>query len=139
MRISDWSSDVCSSDLMTSPLAGRGPQDIDFIVVRENVEGEYSEIGGRLYAGTDQEMVSKLSCFTRRGTDRILESAFELARIRQRKHVTSATKSNGIVHTIPHWDKHFDAMVGRYHSATTEHSYINQQTTQSKNVNKRRR
>src|SRR3546814_15293516 len=97
MRISDWSSDVCSSDLMTSPLAGRGPQDIDFIVVRENVEGEYSEIGGRLYAGTDQEMVSQLSCFTRRGTDRILEYAFELARKRQRKHVTSATKSNGIV------------------------------------------
>src|SRR3546814_5882521 len=86
---------------MTSPLAGRGPADIDFIVVRENVEGEYLEIGGRLYAGTEQEMVSQLSCFTRHGTDRILRYAFELADKRKRRHVTSATKSNGIVHTMP--------------------------------------
>ncbi|HEY9539655.1 MAG TPA: tartrate dehydrogenase [Kiloniellaceae bacterium] len=109
---------------MTSPLAGRGPQDIDFIVVRENVEGEYSEIGGRLYAGTDQEMVSQLSCFTRRGTDRILEYAFELARKRQRKHVTSATKSNGIVHTMPYWDERFAAMAGRYPDVKTAQFHI---------------
>src|SRR3546814_16105744 len=86
---------------MTSPLAGRGPADIDFIVVRENVEGEYSEIGGRLYAGTEQEMVSQLSCFTRRGTDRILRYAFELAKKRKRRHDTPATKSNDIVQNIP--------------------------------------
>jgi tartrate dehydrogenase/decarboxylase/D-malate dehydrogenase len=109
---------------MTSPLAGRGPQDIDFIVVRENVEGEYSEIGGRLYAGTDQEMVSQLSCFTRRGTDRILEYAFELAKKRQRKHVTSATKSNGIVHTMPYWDERFAAMAKRYPDVKTAQYHI---------------
>jgi tartrate dehydrogenase/decarboxylase/D-malate dehydrogenase len=109
---------------MTSPLAGRGPQDIDFIVVRENVEGEYSEIGGRLYAGTDQEMVSQLSCFTRRGTDRILKYAFELAKKRARTHVTSATKSNGIVHTMPYWDERFAAMAKRYPDVKTAQYHI---------------
>jgi len=109
---------------MTSPLAGRGPEDIDFIVVRENVEGEYSEIGGRLYGGTDQEMVSQMSCFTRRGTDRILQYAFELAQKRQRKHVTSATKSNGIVHTMPYWDERFAAMAKNYPDVKTAQFHI---------------
>ena len=109
---------------MTSPLAGRGPEDIDFIVVRENVEGEYSEIGGRLYEGTDQEMVSQLSCFTRRGTDRILNYAFELAKTRKRKHVTSATKSNGIVHTMPYWDERFAAMAKNYPDVKTAQYHI---------------
>ncbi|MGF1592392.1 MAG: tartrate dehydrogenase [Kiloniellaceae bacterium] len=109
---------------MTSPLAGRGPEDIDFIVVRENVEGEYSEIGGRLYAGTDQEMVSQLSCFTRRGTDRILKYAFELAGKRKRRHVTSATKSNGIVHTMPYWDERFAAMASQYPDVKTAQYHI---------------
>ncbi len=109
---------------MTSPLAGRGPEDIDFIVVRENVEGEYSNIGGRAYPDSDQEMVSQLSVFTRRGTDRILEYAFELARKRPRKHVTSATKSNGIVHTMPYWDERFAAMAKNYPDIGTAQYHI---------------
>ena len=86
------------------PLAGRKPGEIDFIVVRENNEGEYSEIGGRLYAGTEHEMAVQESIFTRRGVDRILHYAFKLADGR-RKHLTSATKSNGIIHTMPYWDE----------------------------------
>src|SRR5512147_2594073 len=75
-----------------SPLADRKPGDIDFWVVRENNEGEYSSMGGRMYGGTDQEFVTQLSVFSRRGTDRILRYAFELAKKRARRHVTSATK-----------------------------------------------
>ena len=109
---------------MTSPLAGRGPQDIDFCVVRENNEGEYSEIGGRLYAGTDDELVVQESLFTRRGVDRILKYAFELAKTRGAKHVTSATKSNGIIHTMPYWDERFEAMAGRYPDIRTDKYHI---------------
>ena len=109
---------------ITSPLSGRGPEDIDFIVVRENVEGEYSEIGGRIYQGTDQESVSQQSVFTRRGVDRILDYAFEIARKRQRKHVTSATKSNGIVHTMPFWDERFKAAAARYPDVETAQYHI---------------
>ena len=79
-----------------SPLADRKPGDIDFFIVRENNEGEYSEIGGRLYAGTEQELVVQESLFTRQGVDRVLRYAFELAASRPAKHLTSATKSNGI-------------------------------------------
>ena len=79
-----------------SPLRDRAPGDIDFYVVRENNEGEYSEIGGRLYAGSEYEMAMQEAVFTRRGCDRIMRYAFELARARK-KHVTSATKSNGII------------------------------------------
>ena len=88
-----------------SPLANRRPGDIDFYVVRENVEGEYSEIGGKLYAGTNEELVTQQSTFTRKGVDRILRYAFELAEKRPSKHLTSATKSNGIIHTMPYWDE----------------------------------
>ena len=99
---------------MVSPLRDRGPEDIDFYVVRENNEGEYSEIGGRLYEGTDHELAMQESVFTRRGVDRILEYAFDLARSRAAKHLTSATKSNGIIHTMPYWDERFAAMGKRY-------------------------
>jgi len=92
---------------MTSPLVGRAPGDIDFYVVRENVEGEYSEIGGRLYRGTDAELVVQQSVFTRRGCDRIIRYAFELASTRPRNKVTNATKSNGIIHSMPYWDERF--------------------------------
>lgn len=109
---------------VTSPLAGRGPEDIDFIVVRENVEGEYSEIGGRMYSGTDQEMVSQQAVFTRRGTDRIMDYAFKLAQNRKRKHVTSATKSNGIVHTMPFWDERFAEMAKKYPDVGTAQFHI---------------
>ena len=109
---------------ITSPLAGRGPEDIDFYVVRENVEGEYSEAGGRLYRGTEDEIAIQEAIFTRRGTDRILRYAFELARTRPRRHVTSATKSNGIVHTMPFWDERFRAVKEGYPDVETAQFHI---------------
>ncbi|MCY4097095.1 MAG: tartrate dehydrogenase [Rhodospirillales bacterium] len=111
-------------DGMKSPLRDRGPNDIDFIVVRENVEGEYSEVGGRLYAGTDDEMAMQESIFTRRGVDRVLDWAFELAATRPAQHVTSATKSNGIVHTMPYWDERFAAAKGRHPDIRTAQFHI---------------
>ena len=84
------------------PLAGRSPEEIDLVVVRENNEGEYSEIGGRLYSGTNEELVVQQSVFTRRGCDRVMRYAFELAMSRPAHHVTSATKSNGIIHSMPY-------------------------------------
>ncbi len=93
-----------------TPLAGRTEQDIDFYVVRENTEGEYSSLGGRLFEGTDREFATQQTVFTRHGTDRILRYAFELARTRPRRKVTSATKSNGITITMPYWDERFAAM-----------------------------
>ena len=105
-----------------SPLAGRGPEDIDFVIVRENCEGEYSESGGRMYAGTEQEIVLQESIFTRHGTDRILRYAFDLAKKRAGR-LTSATKSNGIIHSMPFWDErvkaisseHPDVEVNQFH------------------------
>ncbi|MFD1343011.1 tartrate dehydrogenase [Litorisediminicola beolgyonensis] len=108
----------------TSPLAGRGPEDIDFYVVRENVEGEYSEAGGRLYRGMEDEIAIQEAIFTRRGTDRVMRYAFELARTRKRKHVTSATKSNGIVHTMPFWDERFRAVKADYPDVETSQYHI---------------
>jgi len=93
-----------------SPLSGRTSKDIDFIVVRENNEGEYSEIGGRLFTGTDREMVVQESIFTRRGVDLVMRYAYKLAQTRPKKHITSATKSNGIIHTMPFWDERFAAI-----------------------------
>jgi tartrate dehydrogenase/decarboxylase/D-malate dehydrogenase len=92
---------------MDTPLKNRGPEDIDFVIVRENNEGEYSQIGGRLYSGTESEVVVQESVFTRKGVDRVMRFAFELARSREAKHLTSATKSNGIIHTMPYWDERF--------------------------------
>lgn len=109
---------------MTPPLRGRGPGDIDFVVVRENNEGEYSEVGGRLYAGTDDETAVQESIFTRRGTDRILDWAFELAKTRPARHVTSATKSNGIVHTMPFWDERFAAAAARHTGIKTDQFHV---------------
>jgi len=106
------------------PLAGRAPGDIDFLIVRENNEGEYSEIGGRLYKGTDAEMAVQQNIFTRMGTDRIMRYAFELARTRERKHVTSATKSNGILHSMPFWDERFEAISAEYPDITTDKFHI---------------
>ena len=83
-----------------TPLKNWKPGDIDFCVVRENNEGEYSNIGGRLYEGTEDEIAVQQAVFTRRGVRRVLRYAFELAR-KRRKHLTSATKSNGIIHTMP--------------------------------------
>ena len=88
-----------------TPLAGRKPGDIDFLCVRENTEGEYSAIGGRHYQGTPEEMAVQQSIFTRKGVDRVLRYAFDRAMARPKKHLTSATKSNGIIHTMPYWDE----------------------------------
>ncbi len=107
-----------------SPLAGRKPGDIDFWVVRENNEGEYSSMGGRIYQGTDQEFVTQLTVFTRKGVDRVLKFAFELARTRPRKQVTSATKSNGIAITMPYWDERFKAMAAQYPDIKTSQYHI---------------
>ncbi|MGH7268027.1 MAG: tartrate dehydrogenase [Candidatus Rokuibacteriota bacterium] len=107
-----------------TPLAGRGPDDIDMVIVRENNEGEYSEIGGRLYKGTDEELAVQQAVFTRHGVDRVLRYAFELARTRPRRHVTSATKSNGIIHSMPYWDERFAAMAARYPDVKTAQYHI---------------
>lgn len=87
------------------PLAGRKPGEVDFLVVRENTEGEYSSIGGRIFGGTEREVVVQETIMTRVGVDRILRFAFELAQRRPKKHLTSATKSNGISITMPYWDE----------------------------------
>jgi tartrate dehydrogenase/decarboxylase/D-malate dehydrogenase len=107
-----------------SPLAGRTPQDIDMVIVRENNEGEYSEIGGRLYRGTSEELAVQQAIFTRRGVDRIMRYAFELARTRPARHLTSATKSNGIIHSMPYWDERFAAIAKEYPDIRTDQYHI---------------
>ena len=96
------------------PLAGRKVGDIDFYVVRENTEGEYSSVGGRLFEGTERETVLQEAVFTRHGVDRILRFAFDLAQRRPKKHLTSATKSNGISISMPYWDERVEALASHY-------------------------
>ena len=96
------------------PLAGRKPGDIDFFVVRENTEGEYSSIGGRIFPGTEREVVLQETVMTRIGVDRILRFAFQLANKRGKRHLTSATKSNGISISMPYWDERVVAMSKDY-------------------------
>ena len=107
-----------------SPLAGRKIGDIDFIVVRENTEGEYSSVGGRSFAGTDREVVFQQAVFTRHGTDRIMKYAFEIAKRRPKKHLTSATKSNGISISMPYWDERFKEMSAQYPDVKTDQYHI---------------
>ena len=114
---------------MPCPLAGRKPGDIDYVVIRENTEGEYGNVGGRVYEGTDREIVMQQAVFSRKGTDRILKYAFELARTRK-KHVTSATKSNGISITMPYWDERFAAMAKSYPEVRTDQYHIDGLTIQ---------
>ena len=109
---------------VVSPLRDRDPEDIDFVVVRENTEGEYSSIGGRMFAGTDREFVAQQAVFTRSGTDRVMRYAFELARKQARKKVTSATKSNGISHSMPYWDERFAAVAAEYPEIETDSFHI---------------
>jgi len=97
-----------------APLADRKPGDIDFFVVRENTEGEYSSIGGRLFEGTAREIVMQETVMTRIGVDRVLRYAFDLAQRRPKRHLTSATKSNGISITMPYWDERVEAMAKAY-------------------------
>jgi tartrate dehydrogenase/decarboxylase / D-malate dehydrogenase len=96
------------------PLANRKPGDIDFFVVRENTEGEYSNTGGRMFAGTEREFAVQETFITRIGSDRVLKFAFELAQKRPRKHLTAATKSNGISITMPYWDERVEAMAKNF-------------------------
>jgi tartrate dehydrogenase/decarboxylase / D-malate dehydrogenase len=104
-----------------SPL--QRPGMIDFSIVRENNEGEYSEIGGRLYRDTDAELAMQETVFTRRGCDRVMRYAFELAQSRK-GHVTSATKSNGIIHTMPFWDERFSLMAREFPKVRTDQYHI---------------
>jgi tartrate dehydrogenase/decarboxylase / D-malate dehydrogenase len=110
-------------DGIESPLKKWKPGQIDFTIVRENNEGEYSNIGGRLYEGTDDEMAVQQTVFTRRGVNRVLRFAFELAR-KRKKHLTSATKSNGIIHTMPFWDECFRAMAAEFPDIRTDQFHI---------------
>ena len=99
------------------------PGQIDFYVVRENTEGEYSQIGGRLFSHSEDEMAIQETVFTRRGCDRVMRYAFDLAKTR-RKHVTSATKSNGIIFTMPFWDERFAAISKEYPEIRTDQFHI---------------
>lgn len=114
---------VCLFDGIETPLKTWKPGQIDFCIVRENNEGEYSNIGGRLYEGTDEEMAVQQTVFTRRGVNRAMRYAFELAR-RRNKHLTSATKSNGIIHTMPFWDECFHALAAEYPDVRTDQYHI---------------
>jgi tartrate dehydrogenase/decarboxylase/D-malate dehydrogenase len=112
------------------PLAGRKPGDIDFYVVRENTEGEYSSVGGRMFAGTQREFVVQETVMTRVGVDRILKFAFELASRRSKKHLTSATKSNGISITMPYWDERVEEMAKAYPGVRWDKYHIDILTAQ---------
>lgn len=107
-----------------SPLADRKPGEIDFVIVRENTEGEYSSIGGRMYEGTEREIVIQETVMSRTGVDRVLRFAFELAAKRPRRHLTSATKSNGISITMPYWDERVDAMSERFADVKVDKFHI---------------
>jgi tartrate dehydrogenase/decarboxylase/D-malate dehydrogenase len=106
------------------PLAGRKPGDIDYLVVRENTEGEYTNLGGVMYPGTDREICIQESVYSRFGADRVLRYAFELAQARERKHLTVATKSNGIAISMPWWDGRADAVAADYPSVKVEKQHI---------------
>ena len=113
-----------------SPLAGRDPGSIDMWIVRENTEGEYSSVGGRMFEGTDREIVIQETVMTRRGVDRILRYAFDLARSRDARHLTSATKSNGIAITMPFWDERVEAMAASYPDVRVDKYHIDILTAQ---------
>lgn len=113
-----------------SPLAGREPGDIDFWVVRENTEGEYSSVGGTMFPDTDRETVIQETVMTRTGVDRVLKYAFDLAQRRDAKHLTSATKSNGIAITMPYWDSRVEAMAENYPEISVDKYHIDILTAQ---------
>ena len=112
------------------PLADRKPGDIDFWVIRENTEGEYSNAGGRLFAGTERELAIQETVMSRHGTDRILRYAFELANSRPKRHLTSATKSNGISITMPFWDERVRAVSADYPAVAWDQYHIDILTAQ---------
>ncbi len=105
------------------PLVGRGPGDIDMVIIRENTEGEYSSIGGKMFPGTDREVVLQETVMSRIGVDRILRYAFELA-VKRGGHLTSATKSNGISITMPYWDERVAEMAEQYPNVKVDKFHI---------------
>ncbi|MDI2028171.1 tartrate dehydrogenase [Saccharopolyspora sp. TS4A08] len=109
---------------VSSPLAGREPGEVDFLVVRENTEGEYSSIGGKIFEGTDRETVVQETMMTRIGVDRILKYAFELAQNRPRRKLTSATKSNGISISMPYWDERVQNMAADHPQVEVDKFHI---------------
>ncbi|KXN87177.1 D-malate dehydrogenase [decarboxylating] [Leucoagaricus sp. SymC.cos] len=109
---------------VTSPLANREGRNIDFVTVRENTEGEYSSIGGRIFGGTERETIIQNTVFTRTGVDRVVRYAFELARSRPAKRLTSATKSNGISFTMPYWDERVEAIAKEYPDVKVDKYHI---------------
>ena len=109
---------------VASPLAGRTPGDIDYWIVRENNEGEYSAIGGRMYEGTELEAAIQQAVFTKKGCERVMRYAFNLAMTRKRHEVASATKSNGISISMPYWDERFAAIAKEYPQVKTRQFHI---------------
>ena len=107
-----------------SPLANKNPGDIDMLIVRENTEGEYSSVGGRMFQGSDREIAIQETIMSRQGIDRVQKFAFELAKSRNRKKVTNATKSNGISITMPYWDERFNLMKKNYPNIKTDQYHI---------------
>ena len=106
------------------PLAGKQPGDIDYLVVRENTEGEYTALGGVMFEGTEREIVIQESVYSRHGTERLLKYAFELAQSRPKKHLSLATKSNGIAISMPWWDAQAAAMARRYPEVAWDKHHI---------------
>ncbi|MDA7715507.1 tartrate dehydrogenase [Pelagibacteraceae bacterium] len=111
-------------DGVPCPLANKQPGDIDMLIVRENTEGEYSSVGGRMYKGTEREIAIQETVMSRYGVDRVQKYAFELAKSRRRKKVTNATKSNGISITMPFWDERFDRIKKKYPEIKTDQFHI---------------
>ena len=111
-------------DGVPCPLAGRKPGDLDYLIVRENTEGEYTNLGGVMFPGTEREIVIQEAVFSRHGTDRVLKFAFELAQGRARKHLTVATKSNGIAISMPWWDGRADALAAHYPQVQVDKQHI---------------
>ena len=107
-----------------SPLADKKPGDIDMVIIRENTEGEYSSVGGRMFEGTDREMALQETIMSKHGIDRVQKFAFELAKSRKRKKLTSATKSNGISITMPYWDERFNENKKDYSDIETDQFHI---------------
>ncbi len=111
-------------DGVPCPLANKKPGDIDMLIVRENTEGEYSSVGGRMFQDTQREIAIQETIMSRHGIDRVQKFAFELAKSQKRKKVTNATKSNGISITMPYWDERFNLMKKKYPKIKTDQFHI---------------
>jgi tartrate dehydrogenase/decarboxylase/D-malate dehydrogenase len=113
---------------IATPLAGKGPKEIDMVCVRENTEGEYSGVGGRLRPGTAEEIAIQATVFTRMGTERVMRYAFQYARTHSRKKITSATKSNAMQYNMVFWDDVFRAVAVQYPGIQYEQQLVDSLT-----------